>query len=94
VWKQTIDTLGGILGHLPALRWAALDGRIIELGLYCTLNHAIGNDVIIAIMAAGTRASPPAVRSALVGEEAWLSAYPASQVMFPHATRAVIGCSR
>ena len=54
LWKPTIDALGQILGHAPAAApWAPLDGRIVDLGLHCRVDPAMGNDVLIAIAATG-----------------------------------------
>jgi hypothetical protein len=52
LWKPVIDALGKILGHAPAApAWAPLDGRIVELGLHCRVDPALGNDVTIAVAA-------------------------------------------
>jgi hypothetical protein len=52
LWKPAIDALGKILGHPPAAPdWAPLDGRIVDLGLHCRVNPALGNDITITIAA-------------------------------------------
>ena len=56
LWKPTIDALGQILGRAPgAGLWAPLDGRIVDLGLHCRVDLAMGNHVLIAIAGAHTR---------------------------------------
>jgi hypothetical protein len=60
LWKPTIDSLGQILGRDPAAGpWAPLDGRIIELGLHCSVDPNIGHDVFIAIAVEHLRVLPP-----------------------------------
>lgn len=50
LWKPAIDALGQILGNTSSSRsWHPQDGRIVELGLHCQVDHALGNDVLIAI---------------------------------------------
>jgi hypothetical protein len=50
--KQTIDALGQILGHgAGSAPWSPLDGRIVDLGLHCRVDPALGNEVLIAIAA-------------------------------------------
>jgi hypothetical protein len=52
LWKATIDSLGSILGHdTGAQEWNPRDGRITDLGLHCTVDPAVGYDVLIAIRA-------------------------------------------
>jgi hypothetical protein len=52
VWKPTIDALDLLLGRTrPDRDWHPRDGRITELGLHCTVDGAIGNEVVIAIRA-------------------------------------------
>ena len=56
LWKPTIDALGQILGRAPgAGHWAPLDGRIVDLGLHCRVDPALGNHVVIAIAGAHIR---------------------------------------
>lgn len=56
LWKQTIDALGQILGHAAgAGPWSPLDGRIVDLGLHCRVDPALGNEVLIAIAAQHVR---------------------------------------
>jgi len=54
LWKPTIDALEPLLGRdLSEKRaWHPLDGRITELGMHLTVDHALGNDVVIGIAAA------------------------------------------
>lgn len=63
LWKPTIDSLDGLLGPTVQGRpWHPRDGRIVELGLHCRTDAALGNDVVIAVCAtplppeSGTRA--------------------------------------
>ena len=50
LWKPTIDAQGRILGHTnPSRPWHPQDGRIVELGLHCQVDHTLGNDVLITI---------------------------------------------
>ncbi len=57
LWKPVIDALGKILGHAAAPdKWSPLDGRIVDLGLYCRVEPAMGNGVLIAIAAEPVRA--------------------------------------
>ncbi|MGN9890413.1 hypothetical protein [Micromonospora sp. L31] len=52
LWKPTIDALDPILGSItPGRSWHPRDGRIIELGLHCHIDAALGNDVIVTITA-------------------------------------------
>jgi len=52
LWKQTIDSLDPLLGRTyPDRAWHPLDGRITELGMHLTVNHALGNDVVIGVAA-------------------------------------------
>jgi hypothetical protein len=52
LWKPVIDGLGKILGHAAGPdSWSPLDGRIVDLGLHCRVEPAIGNEVLIAIAA-------------------------------------------
>jgi len=50
LWKPTIDALERILGSSSLQRqWHPRDGRIVELGLHCRRDPAIGNNVVIGI---------------------------------------------
>lgn len=50
LWKPAIDSQGRILGDTnPSRPWHPKDGRIVELGLHCQVDHTLGNDVLIAI---------------------------------------------
>ena len=50
LWKSAIDALGQILGYeSSAKQWSPCDGRIVELGLHCRVDPALGNDVAISI---------------------------------------------
>jgi hypothetical protein len=50
LWKPTIDAQGRILGNTnPSRPWHPKDGRIVELGLHCQVDHTLGNDVLITI---------------------------------------------
>jgi hypothetical protein len=50
LWKPAIDALGQILGNTSSSRsWHPQDGRIVELGLHCQVDPALGNDILIAI---------------------------------------------
>lgn len=50
LWKPTIDALGRLLGRSdPGRPWHVHDGRIVELGMHCKVDAALGNDVVIAI---------------------------------------------
>ena len=52
LWKATIDSLGPILGYDAGAReWNPRDGRIVDLGLHCVLDPAVGSQVVIAIRA-------------------------------------------
>jgi hypothetical protein len=52
LWRPAIDALGRILGSAnPGRSWHPQDGRIVELGLHCSVNHAFANDVLITIEA-------------------------------------------
>jgi hypothetical protein len=52
LWKQTIDSLDPMLGRANPLRaWHPRDGRITELGMHATVDQALGNDVLIGIVA-------------------------------------------
>jgi hypothetical protein len=52
LWKPTIDAQGRILGSTnPSRPWHPKDGRIVELGLHCQVDHTLGNDVLITIHA-------------------------------------------
>lgn len=56
LWKPTIDALDRLLGCTrPDREWHPSDGRIVELGLHCTVDETIGNDVLIAILASARR---------------------------------------
>jgi len=57
LWKPVIDALGKILGHAADPdSWSPLDGRIVDLGLHCRVEPAMGNGVLIAIAAEPVRA--------------------------------------
>lgn len=50
LWKPTIDTLDALLGRTRTDRdWHPLDGRIVELGLHCTYDPGLGNNVQVTI---------------------------------------------
>lgn len=50
LWKPTIDSLDALLGRTaPTRDWHPLDGRIVELGLHCTYDPTLGNDVGLVI---------------------------------------------
>lgn len=52
LWKPTIDALDRLLGRTFATRsWHPRDGRITELGLHCSADHTLGNDVVVHIAA-------------------------------------------
>lgn len=52
LWKPTIDALGRLLGRSdPGRPWHVDDGRVVELGMHCKVDAALGNDVVIAIAA-------------------------------------------
>ena len=52
LWKPTIGALDPLLGRTRSDRdWHPRDGRITELGLHCTIDQTIGNEVIIEIAA-------------------------------------------
>ncbi|MDV3135003.1 hypothetical protein [Mycobacterium sp. 29Ha] len=53
LWKQTIDSLGPLLGRTyPWQPWHPLDGRITELGMHLTVDPAFRYEVVIGIAAA------------------------------------------
>ncbi|UQU66891.1 hypothetical protein COUCH_11730 [Couchioplanes caeruleus] len=53
LWKPTIDSLGSLLGRDPGAReWNVRDGRIVDLGLHCVVDAAVGHDVVIAVRGA------------------------------------------
>jgi hypothetical protein len=50
LWKPTIDSLDPLLGAaVPGRLWHPRDGRIVELGLHCTVEPKRGNEVYITI---------------------------------------------
>jgi hypothetical protein len=50
LWKPTIDAQRRILGNTnPSRPWHPQDGRIVELGLHCQVDHTLGNDILITI---------------------------------------------
>lgn len=50
LWKPTIDALERLLGQSsPRRPWHLRDGRIVELGLHCQVDPAIGHGVVIEI---------------------------------------------
>jgi hypothetical protein len=50
LWKATIDALDPILGRtVPQRPWHPRDGRIAELGLHCSIEPSLKNDVLISI---------------------------------------------
>jgi hypothetical protein len=52
LWWSTIDGLGPLLGQSPAHpRFHPRDGRIVDLGLHCTVDPALGTDVVIGLRA-------------------------------------------
>jgi hypothetical protein len=52
LWKQTIDSMGSLLGRTsPNREWAPKDGRITELGLHRTLDPRLGDDVVVTLAA-------------------------------------------
>lgn len=52
LWKPTIDALDRLLGRTrPEREWNPLDGRIIDLGMHCVIDPALGNDVAITVVA-------------------------------------------
>lgn len=54
LWKPTIDALDSILGRTHSHRdWHPQDGRIVDLGLHRTIDPNRGNEVELAIAAAG-----------------------------------------
>jgi hypothetical protein len=55
LWKPAIDALDPILGSTPSRSWHPRDGRIIELGLHCRVDHAFSNEVLITIQATTQR---------------------------------------
>lgn len=53
LWKPTIYALDQILGRTrPDRPWHPLDGRIVTLGLHCSVDASLGNTVRIVIEAA------------------------------------------
>lgn len=58
LWKPTIDALDPILRPAaPRRSWNPRDGRVIELGLHCRIDAALGNDVIVTIGASQPRST-------------------------------------
>lgn len=58
LWKQTIDALDPLLGRTyPDRAWHPRDGRITELGMHRTVDHAAGNTITIAIAATAGQAT-------------------------------------
>lgn len=56
----TIDALDRILGLSPPIRsWHPGDGRIVQLGLHCRVDPAIGHDVVVEIDAQTTNGRQP-----------------------------------
>jgi hypothetical protein len=54
LWKPTIDALDLLHGRTrPDRQWHPRDGRITELGLHCTIDDHLGNDVFMAIATSG-----------------------------------------
>ena len=52
LWKPAIDAQGRILGNTnPSRPGHPQDGRIVELGLHCQVDHTLGSDVLITINA-------------------------------------------
>ena len=52
LWKQTIDSLDRLLGRTQGTRaWHPQDGRITKLGLHCTIDDALGHDVLMRVAA-------------------------------------------
>jgi hypothetical protein len=52
LWWSTIDGLGPLLGQSPAQpEFHPRDGRIVDLGLHCTVDSALDTDVVIGLRA-------------------------------------------
>jgi hypothetical protein len=52
LWKPTIDALDPLLGRTVATRrWYPRDGRITELGLHVSTDHAVQHDVQVQVRA-------------------------------------------
>lgn len=52
LWKPTIDALERLLGRTRRDRdWHPREGRITQLGLHCTVDDTLGNEVLIALAA-------------------------------------------
>jgi len=50
LWWSTLDGLGPLLGQSPAApEFYPRDGRIVDLGLHCTVDDALGTDVVIEL---------------------------------------------
>jgi hypothetical protein len=63
LWWSTIDGLGPLLGQSPAQpQFHPRDGRIVDLGLHCTVDPDLDTDVVI-----GLRATPGSLEPALKG---------------------------
>ncbi len=52
LWWSTMDALGPLLGQSPAQpEFHSRDGRIADLGLHCSVEDDLGDDVVIALQA-------------------------------------------
>jgi hypothetical protein len=52
LWWSTLDGLGPLLGQSPAEpEWHPRDGRIVDLGLHCTVDPDLGDQVVIGLRA-------------------------------------------
>jgi hypothetical protein len=50
LWWSTLDGLGPLLGQSPsAPEFRPRDGRIVDLGLHCTVDPGLDNDVVIGL---------------------------------------------
>ena len=50
LWWSTLDGLGPLLGQSPsAPEFHPRDGRIVDLGLHCTVDPDLGSDVVIGL---------------------------------------------
>jgi hypothetical protein len=50
LWWSTLDGLGPLLGQSPAApEFHPRDGRIVDLGLHCTVDPDAGSEVVIAL---------------------------------------------
>jgi hypothetical protein len=52
LWWSTVDGLGPLLGQSPAApEFRPRDGRIVDLGLHCTVDPGLDTDVVIELRA-------------------------------------------